>query len=219
MRIVMQGSGRSGSEVRYRAYLLTLLAVILGFTGVDRVALGLVVQNIKVAFHLTDSDIGILTGIAFAFFYSTFGIPLGRLADRGNRAKIIGFASALWGVMVMLSSIATSFGALLAIRVGVAVGESGCIPPAYSLISDYYDRSERPRAVSKYLLRIISKCILRLFRGWVAGREAYGWRVMFALLGCPGLLFAGLTWFTLKEPRLTQERRKGMCATAAVPAF
>ena len=205
---MMVASGDSGSEGRYRGYLLILLGIAVGFTSVDRLALGLVAQNVKIDFHLTDAQVGILSGIAFAVFYSIFGIPLGRWADRGNRAKIISLTAAFWGVMVMLSAIARSFAELLVIRMGVAVGESGCIPPAYSLISDYFGRPQRPHAVSKFLLgSSITAAIGYFAAGWLS--ELYGWRVMFALLGSAGLPLAALALLTLREPRLTQNRGSG----------
>ena len=93
----------------YRKYLLFVLAVILAFNYVDRMALGLVLQNIKVDLRLSDTQLGLLSGIAFALFYSTLGVPIGRWADRGNRITIISVTAALWSVMVMLSGAARSF--------------------------------------------------------------------------------------------------------------
>lgn len=206
------------SEPRYGAYLLIVLAVVLGFTSVDRIALGLAVQNIKAEFHATDAQIGVLNGIAFALFYSTFGIPLGRWADRGNRIKIIGLTTALWGVMVMLSGFAKSFAELLLIRVGVAVGESGCIPPAYSLIAEYFGRAERPKAVANYFLGGSLSILIGYFvAGWLD--EMYGWRIMFAVLGCPGLPLAALAWLTLKEPRLGARARGAVVSAVEPPSL
>lgn len=219
MSISMKASNHPGAAGRYGVYLLTILAVILGFTSVDRVALGLVVQNVKLEFHLTDAQIGVLNGIAFAVFYSTFGIPLGRWADRGNRVTIIGLTTALWGVMVVLSGAARSFGELLIIRMGVAVGEAGCLPPAYSLIADYFDRAERPKAVANYFLGGSLSVFFGYFvAGWL--NQIYGWRVMFALLGAPGLLLAAIAWLTLKEPRLTRPRSiSASDTTAETPGY
>lgn len=204
-------AARPEARGRYGAYLLTILALVLGFTSVDRIALGLVVQNIKAQFHASDAQLGVLNGIAFALFYSTFGIPLGRWADRGNRIRIIGLTTALWGVMVMLSGLARSFGELLLLRVGVAVGEAGCMPPAYSLIAEYFSRAERPKAVAGYFLGGSLSILVGYFvAGWL--NEVYGWRVMFALLGCPGLPLAAIAWLTLREPRLSGDRSRGAIA-------
>src|ERR1700722_8107357 len=134
----------------YKNYLLTVLLVILAFNYVDRFALGLAVENIKADLLLSDSQLGLLTGIAFALFYSVMGIPIAKWADRGNRVTIIAFTTALWSVAVVLCGAARSFAQLLTVRVAVAIGEAGCIPPANSLIADYFTRAERPRASAIY---------------------------------------------------------------------
>src|SRR6516162_6382272 len=121
----------------YRNYLVAVLSVILAFNYVDRLALGLVLQNIKTDLSLSDTQLGVLSGIAFALFYSLVGIPIARWADRGNRRTIIAVTTALWSVAVALCGAAGSFLQLLLIRVGVAVGEAGCVPPAHSLIANY----------------------------------------------------------------------------------
>jgi len=184
----------------YRRYLLAVLLVIQAFNGVDGLALGLVLQNIKLDLHLTDTQLGFLSGIAFALFYSVMGIPIARWADRGNRVTIISLTAAVWSVMVALCGMAANFAQLLLIRVGVAVGEAGCIPPAHSLIADYFGRAERPKAVAIYMLAgSLSTLIGYFVAGWLS--EFYGWRAMFILLGLPGLVPAALAWFTLREPR------------------
>lgn len=191
----------------YRTYLLTLLSVIFAFNLVDRLALGIVLQNIKSAFALTDTKLGLLSGIAFAAFYATVGIPLGRWADRGNRVTIIGLTCCLWTTMVMLTGAARSFAQLLFIRMGAAVGEAGCMPPAYSLIADYFSRDERPQAMANYLLGASLSVIVGYFvAGWL--NQAYGWRLTFLFLGLPGLILAPLAWLTLRDPRATATRKR-----------
>jgi len=195
--------------ISYRRYLLAVLLVIQAFNGVDGLALGLVLQNIKADLHLSDTQLGFLSGIAFALFYSVMGIPIARWADRGNRVTIISVTATVWSVMVALCGTATSFAQLLLIRVGVAIGEAGCIPPAHSLIADYFGRTERPRAVAIYMLAgSLSTLIGYFVAGWLS--ELYGWRTMFILLGLPGILPAALAWLTLREPR----REKGMTPAA-----
>jgi MFS family permease len=199
----------------YRRYLLAVLLVIQAFNGVDGLALGLVLQNIKVDLHLSDTQLGFLSGIAFALFYSVMGIPIARWADRGNRVTIISVTATAWSVMVALCGTATSFAQLLLIRVGVAIGEAGCIPPAHSLIADYFGRAERPRAVAIYMLAgSLSTLIGYFVAGWLS--EFYGWRTMFILLGLPGIIPAALAWLTLREPRL--EKVVTTPADAAAPA-
>jgi len=187
-------------ESSYKRYLLTLLMAILAFNYVDRHALGLLLQDIKVELAVSDTQLGLLTGLAFAVFYSVMGIPIARWADRGNRIAIITITTAVWSVAVALCGAAGSFLQLLLIRVGVGVGEAGAVPPAHSLIADYFDRAERPRAVSRYLIGIPVSLLIGFFlAGWL--NELYGWRMTFVLLGLPGLVLALLAWFTLEEPR------------------
>lgn len=187
-------------ESTYKKYLLTILLVVLAFNFVDRLALGLVMQDIKADLQLTDTQLGFLTGFAFAVFYSVMGIPIARWADRGNRVTIISVTAALWSIMVALCGAATSFVQLMLIRVGVAVGEAGAIPPAHSLIADHFDRAERPRAMGIYMLGIPLSAFIGYFgAGWL--NELFGWRMMFVILGLPGIVLAALAWFTLQEPR------------------
>jgi MFS family permease len=186
--------------LRYRNYLLLVLLVILAFNYVDRLALGLALQDIKRDLSLSDTQLGLLTGIAFALFYSVMGIPIARWADRGNRTLIIAITTALWSVGVALCGAATSFLYLMLVRIGVAVGEAGCIPPAHSLIADHFDRSERPRAVARYMLGGSLSVVFGYFAaGWI--NEYFGWRVMFLVIGAPGVVLALLAWFTIREPR------------------
>jgi MFS family permease len=197
----------------YRRYLLGILMVTLAFNYVDRLALGLLLQNIKIDLRLSDTQLGLLTGIAFALFYSVLGIPIARWADRGNRITIITLTTALWSVAVALCGTAGNFVQLLLIRIGVAVGEAGCMPPAYSLIADHYTRAERPRAVAIYLLGVpLSAGIGYFVAGWL--NELLGWRVTFILLGLPGVLLAGLAGFTLKEPRRRRQASQSPVAEA-----
>jgi MFS transporter, Spinster family, sphingosine-1-phosphate transporter len=113
---------------------------------------------------------------------------------------IISIATALQCAAVALCGLAGNFWQLLAVRIGVAVGEAGCVPPANSLIADYFTRAERPRAVARYMLGIPLSAVLGYFlAGWL--NQIYGWRVTFAALGLPGVLLAAVAWLTLREPR------------------
>lgn len=189
----------------YKNYLLTVLLVILASNFVDRLALGLVLQEIKVDLQLSDTQLGLLSGIAFALFYSVMGIPIARWADRGHRVAIISITTAVWSAAVGLCGLAGNFVQLLLIRVGVAVGEAGCIPPAHSLIADYFTRAERPRAFARYMMGGPLSLVIGYFlAGWL--NEIYGWRATFMMLGMPGLALAVLAWLTLKEPRFERTR-------------
>lgn len=185
---------------RYKRYLIGVLVAILAFNYVDRTALALVLQGIKADLSLTDTQIGFLSGIAFAFFYALMGLPIARWADRGNRVRIITVTTALWSAAVALSGAAASFAQLLLIRVAVAIGEAGCIPPAHSLIADYFSRPERPRAMARYMLGTPIGLTIGFFgAGWL--NEEFGWRWTFVALGLPGLVLAALCRSTLVEPR------------------
>jgi MFS family permease len=185
----------------YKNYVLVVLMVLLALNQVDRLTLGLTLQSIKIDLHLTDTQLGLLSGIAFTVFYVLMGIPIARWADRGNRVTIIVLTTVLWCVGVSLCGFATSFLQLLLIRIGVAVGEPGCIPCAHSLIADTFPREERPRAVSRFMLGFpLGAVIGNLAAGWL--NQLYGWRVTFLLVGLPGLAMALLIRFSVKEPRL-----------------
>jgi len=186
--------------IPYRRYLLGVLLLILALNTVDRLALGLLLQDVKIDLHATDTQLGLLSGIAFALFYSVMGVPIAQWADRGNRIAVIAVTTVLWSVSLALSAMAVTFMQLLLIRVGVAVGEAGCVPPAHSLIAHYFDRAERPRAVAIYMLGGTLGIVTGYFAaGWLS--QFYGWRMAFMVIGLPGLALALLAWFTLEEPR------------------
>jgi MFS family permease len=188
-------------SLAYRRYLLILLTAIFGSAFIDRMALGVLLQDIKVDLELSDTQLGFLSGIAFALFYSVMGIPIARWIDRGNRILIISLTAALWSIAVGLCGVAGGFAQLMAIRVGVAVGEAGAFPSGISLIADYFNRSERPRAVAIYSLGAPLAMICGyLIAGWL--NQLYGWRLTFVLIGAPGLLLAAAARLTLREPRL-----------------
>lgn len=184
----------------YRTYLLVLLAVIYAFNFMDMGAFGMALQSIKVSLHLSDAQLGLVSGVAFSVFYSTVGVGLGRWADVGNRVTILSVTRIIWGVMVILTGRARSFMQMFAVRMGVAVGESGCLPPAYSLIGEYFSRAERPRALGIFFLGIPLSMLLGFFvSGWLI--QHCGWRETFTIMGLPGFALALVVWLTLKEPR------------------
>ena len=186
---------------QYRNYLLGLLTIVAAFNYLDRGVLALAMEPIRQEFNLTDSQLGFMSGFAFALFYAIAGIPIARWADRGNRNLVVSITTGLWSIMVAISGLAVNFGQLLLARVGVAIGESGCVPPAQSLISDYFDRAERPKAMAIYWMSApLSMILAYLGGGWLV--EHYGWRVTFMVVGIPGVVLALLVRLTLQEPRL-----------------
>ena len=137
-------------KMQYRYYMLVLLTIVAVFSYLDRGVFSLAMESIKHDFQLSDSQLGFMSGLAFALFYAVAGIPIARWADRGNRVNVVTLTTGLWSIMVVMLGFAGSYTHLLLVRVGVAVGESGCAPSAHSLISDYFDRAERPRALAIY---------------------------------------------------------------------
>jgi MFS family permease len=191
---------RPNRTVSYTGVLLTVLTAILVFNYLDRIALGVVLEEIKLEFRLTDTQLGLLTGIAFTLFYSLMGIPIARWADRGNRVTIIVTTTVIWSLAVALCGAARGFVQLMAIRVAVASGEAGCIPAAQSLIADYFSRSDRPRATAHYMLGAPIALIVGYFAtGWL--NVFFGWRMTFVIIGLPGLLLSVVAWLAIREPR------------------
>ncbi len=186
-------------DTRYRTYVLCVLVVVYVFNFLDRQIVTILAEPIKVDLGLNDTQIGLMTGLAFAVFYTVLGIPLARLADRANRVSIITAALTIWSGMTALCGLAQNFWQMLAARIGVGVGEAGCSPPAHSIIADYYPPHERASALSIYALGIpIGSILGYLIGGWVA--ELYGWRTAFFVAGIPGLALAVLVKFSIREP-------------------
>lgn len=183
----------------YRRYALMVL--VLGYTSshVDRNIMGILMEPIKADLHLSDTQLGFLSGIAFAIFYATLGIPIALVADRGNRRNIIAWAIAIWSGMTALCGLAGNFWQLALARVGVGVGEAGSSPPSHSMIADMYAPNERASAMAIYSLGVYFGVMVGfLVGGWVA--VWYGWRAAFFVVGLPGVLLALLVRFTLVEP-------------------
>lgn len=182
----------------------------MALTTADTTAMALLLQDIKVDLDLSDTQLGVLTGIAFALFYAVLGLPIARWADRGNRVAIIAIATTLWGAMMALCVLAGNFLQLFLIRVGATVGQAGCSPAALSLIADHFTRAERPRAIARSTLGWPLSLLIGCLAGWL--NQFFGWRMTFVLLGLPGFVVAALVWFTLKEPRLVKATTASLSA-------
>lgn len=185
----------------YRRYVLGTLTVVYTLNYLDRGLIILLLQPIKEDLRLSDTQLGFVTGIAFALFYATLGLPIARWADRGNRVTITSIAILLWGGTVMLCIFVTNFVQLVFARIAAAVGEAGCTPPTYSLVGDYFPGpEERPRAMAIYWLASPVALLISLTAGgWLNDR--YGWRITFFVAGIPALLVAALVKMTIAEPR------------------
>ncbi|HEC00158.1 MAG TPA: MFS transporter [Sphingomonadales bacterium] len=183
----------------YKRYILFVLMLVYASNYVDRQIIGVLLQPIKQDLGLSDTQLGFLSGIGFAIFYATLGIPLARWADRNNRVALISLAIAIWSGMTALCGAANNFVQLGLARIGVGVGEAGCTPPAHSLIADYFEPKERVRAMAIYALGApIGVLLGYLLGGWV--NEIYGWRIAFLVVGGPGIILALVVRFTIKEP-------------------
>ena len=143
-------SGERAPSLAYRSYVLAVLVLVYTFNFIDRQIVGILAVPIKTELHLSDSQLGMMGGLAFALFYTLLGIPIARLADRVSRTGIMTAALALWSLMTAVCGLTHNFAQLFLARVGVGVGEAGGVAPAYSLICDYFPSKERARALSVY---------------------------------------------------------------------
>ena len=137
-------------SVTYKRYVLIILMLVYASNFLDRQILGILLQPIKTDLGLSDTQLGLLSGIGFALFYVTMGIPLARWADKHNRVSLLSVCIALWSAMTALSGAATNFLQLGLARIGVGIGEAGCTPAAHSIIADYFKSEERVRAMAFY---------------------------------------------------------------------
>ena len=183
----------------YRYYALIVLTVAYVFNFVDRQVLSILQESIKADLGLMDWQLGMLSGIAFAIFYASLGVPIARLADKGNRRNIAAIAIALWSFMTAISGAAQNFVHLLLARIGVAVGEAGGSPPAHSMISDIFPPNQRASALAFYSMGVNVGILCGfVIGGWV--NDFFNWRVVFLVVGVPGILWALVVRFTLSEP-------------------
>lgn len=183
----------------YRFYVLALLTLVFIINFIDRQVLSVLIEPIKRDLHLTDTQLGLLSGLAFALFYVTFGVPVARWADLRSRRNLITVCIVVWSAMTALCGAAANFTHLLLARIGVAVGEAGCVAPSHSILSDYFRPEDRPAALSIYSAGASVGIFFGLLGGgWLA--ESLGWRQALVIIGLPGVLVALLVLFTLREP-------------------
>ncbi len=183
----------------YRAYVLALL-IAVGVVGwVDRNVFAVLLQSVKIDLDLSDTQLGLLGGVAFGVFYAGVGLPVAWLADRYARSPLIAAALGLWSVMTAACGLAGGFTTLFLARVGVGIGEAGGSPPSQSLIADYFPPARRARALGVLYLYIPCGFVVGYsIGGWL--NEVVGWRLAFLLVGLPGVLLAIVVRFTLLEP-------------------
>nr|WP_151955891.1 MFS transporter [Sphingomonas sp. EC-HK361] len=177
-----------------------MLLLVYTFNFVDRQILGILAPAIKADLSLSDSQLGMLGGLAFALLYSTLAIPLAWLADRTSRSWVITVSLGVWSAFTALCGLAGSFGQLFLARVGVGVGEAGGVAPSYALITDYFRPSSRARALAVYSLGIpLGSAAGVMLGGYLA--SAIDWRTAFLAVGIAGLAIAPLFRLVVREPR------------------
>ena len=186
-------------SVAYKRGVTLLLMSAYACNAMDRSLISIVGQPMKTDLGLTDSQLGLLGGTAFALLYAFGGIPVARLAERFNRVNIITIALIVWSSLSALCGAAAGFPQLLLTRMGVGIAEAGCSPPAHSLISDFYEPAERTSALSVYScgtsLGYLSAAVLG---GYVA--QQAGWRTACLIVGVPGIVIALLIKIIIREP-------------------
>lgn len=186
---------------RARFVSMVMLFLVSTFNYVDRTIISILQVPIKADLHLSDAQVGALTGLSFALFYTTLSLPIARLADRANRRNIIALSLFVWSGMTALSGLARNYAMLVLFRIGVAVGEAGSIPASQSIIADYFPPHRRATALAIWGLSLP----VGLMAGYgVTGRlaQVFDWRVVFAMVGGAGVLLTPFViWLTREPPR------------------
>jgi len=185
---------------------LVLLFLVSTSNYVDKIVISVLLEPIKAEFRVSDTLLGLLSGISFALFYASFGIPIARWADRGSRKFIITLSLIIWSMMTTVCGLAQNFWQLALARFGVGAGEAGALPPAHSLIADYFKPALRARAIAV----LMASATVGYLIGFVGGTQiaaSHGWRLAFIVMGLPGLALAILVHLLLKEPRQLPEFR------------
>ena len=188
-------AGLSGN----RGYVLFILVVVYTFNFIDRQIIGILAVPIKADLMLSDTQLGLMGGLAFALFYTGLGIPIAMLADRSSRSWIITVALVLWSAMTAACGLAQNFWQIFLARVGVGVGQAGGGAPSYSLISDYFPPNERARALSLFSFGMPKGRPLGSGAGGFIA-STMDWRVAFFVVGAAGILIAPIFRLTIKEP-------------------
>ncbi len=204
------------SSPAYRAYVMCVLVLVYTFNFIDRQIVGILAVPIKADLGLSDTQLGLMGGLAFALFYTALGIPIAMLADRRNRTWIITIALVVWSGMTAVCGLAQNFWQLFLARLGVGVGEAGGVMPAYSLISDYFPSDQRARALSVYSFGIPIGSALGIFFGGLIATKL-DWRVAFFAVGLAGVAVAPLLKLTVAEPPRGQYDKK--VATTDAPSI
>jgi len=182
-----------------RNYALWMLTLVYSFNFLDRQLLSILQEPIKKELLLSDGQLGLLTGFAFALFYVIAGIPIAKMADSGNRRNIITWSLSIWSFMTAVCGLAINFSQLFFARIGVGIGEAGCSPPSHSMISDMFPPKQRATGLAIYSTGIYVGILLGfLLGGWI--NQFFGWRLAFMVVGLPGIILAIILKKTVQEP-------------------
>ncbi|HKX77248.1 MAG TPA: MFS transporter [Novosphingobium sp.] len=202
-----------------RRVVLAMLLLVYIFNFLDRQLLSILATPIKADLELTDTQLGMLGGVAFAILYTVMGIPLALLADRTERSWVVAGSLAVWSGFTALCGTATSLLHLFAARVGVGVGEAGGVAPSYALIADYFPLHQRARALAVYSLGAPVGQAAGLILGAVIA-QALNWRAAFVIIGVTGLVFAPLFKTIVRDPprEATDERGAGAASAFRILA-
>jgi predicted MFS family arabinose efflux permease len=190
----------SDSEISlgYSYYVLAVLFTVYVFNFIDRQVLAILLEPIKQDLQASDTAMGFLAGFAFVVFYTFAGIPIARWADRTSRRSVIALGLAIWSAMTAASGLARSFTQLALARIGVGVGEAAGSPPAHSLLSDYFPPERRATALSIYATGVYIGAMIAFMAGGYI-REHFGWRLVYLIVGLPGIPLALLVRMTVRE--------------------
>ncbi len=198
-------SGSSASNVSAqfspakRYYVLAVLTCGYVLNFVDRQVMTILLEPIKAEFNASDTQMGLISGLAFALFYATLGVPVARLADRWSRRNVLVISMATWSAVTAACGLAATFWQLAMLRIGVGVGEAGGTPPSQSLLTDYFPPEQRTFAQGILATAPNIGILVGLFGGALIA-DAYGWRTVFITFGIPGIFLAILLYFTVSEP-------------------
>jgi MFS family permease len=187
----------------YRTFVLVLLTIVYGFNFIDRQIVGILAPFIQKDLGLSNTQLGLLIGLAFATLYTTVAIPLAWLADRYNRVNILSIALATWSGFTALTGLATNFAQIAIARMGVGIGEAGGSPPSHSIISDMYSKEERAGALGVYSMGIPLGIMAAYFITAVlmgSSPEEVDWRRIFIFLGLTGIALAIVLRLVVREP-------------------
>jgi len=201
--------------VKGRTIALLLLTLVYGFNFIDRQIVGILAPFIQADLNLTNTQLGLLIGLAFAAFYTVMGIPLAFLADRMNRVTLLSLALAVWSGFTALTGLSQNFTHIALARIGVGVGEAGGSPPSHSMISDFYSKEERAGALGIYALGIPLGIMSAYFMtAALLGTDpnTVNWRRIFIILGMTGIALAIVVRVVIREPR------RGAMETETLPS-